>query len=525
MKKKLFALLLVLALTASCEPVGSSSQDDSSTIDSSPQVSSSVEDSSVDSSVEEPVTISITNEDLNVWYDETLQLTYELSRDVELTLNWNSSNEEVATVSETGLVTPVKAGEVTITVVGEDDETVTDSVVVTVKDVIIDTAYGFGNFDYSDLKSENPTISTTKDNADWPYAETVFKNVYGQKYYAEATFNVTEINYGWTWNRISVGHRDRVEHDPDHFFRGLQLSYGDESGNQKKTVIMETPNNWGVTTDRSQVWGLNDLKTIDFTNVKLATLRDGNSYYYFINDVLYWVEQLDTRFLDVDTMPTIVVGDMHATISNLFATDDASFVDAKLAEEQTNRKLFPTYKENVIISENDTKIQFVNNNNDWPFTNIKDNRAVSLGDALRLDANVNGKIEFDLTFDEFGDNELATVGVTLHRWEVGPNNARTFAIQKYRAGLNSWDHNGDMPTSLTVQAVDFGVEDALTSGTTYHVVLERIVDGDTQTFKMSINGTTYDIDFSENYTGALTISIGATFANATIENLTVSSVV
>ena len=523
MKKKLLALLMVFFLAVGCETITDSSKDSSSSVDNtSSEETSTVEETS---SVEETVTVSITTEDFELWYDETIQLEVELSKEVDLEFNWTSSDEEVATVNEEGFVTALKGGKTTITVTALEDETITDAVEVTIKDVVIDTNYGFGNYDYANLKSENPTIATTKVNAEWPYAEAIFKNVYGQKYYAEATFNVTEINYGWVWNRISVGHRDKTEVDADHIFRGLQLSYGDSSGNQKKTVMMETPNNWGVVTDRSQVWGLNGLSDIDFTNVKLATLRDGNTYYYFINDMLHWVELFDARFEGTDTMPTIVVHDMHATISNLYATEDATVIDTKLDEAQTKRRLYPTIANNVVISENDTKIQFVNNNNAWPFTNIKDNRAVSLGDAFSMIANANSVVEFDLVFDEFGDNDSALFGVTLHRWQDGPNNERTIAIQKYISVLISCDSNGDMPNSLTAQAVEFGIDEVLSASTDYHVVVERAITDDTQTFSLKINDVSYTIDFNEKYVGPMTLSFGCIFANATVTNLSVSSLV
>lgn len=77
--------------------------------------------------------LTLSAENLTVYLGETAQLTATVNEDAEnKTLTWTSSDNTIATVDETGLVTPVAAGEATITVSSNDGSGKTATCTVTV---------------------------------------------------------------------------------------------------------------------------------------------------------------------------------------------------------------------------------------------------------------------------------------------------------------------------------------------------------------------------------------------------------
>lgn len=93
--------------------------------------------------------LTLSAETLTVYLGETAQLTATVNEDAEnKTLTWTSSDTTIATVDETGLVTPVAAGEATITVSSNDGsgKTATCTVTVAEKPVVV---YGDLNGDAS----------------------------------------------------------------------------------------------------------------------------------------------------------------------------------------------------------------------------------------------------------------------------------------------------------------------------------------------------------------------------------------
>lgn len=530
----LFSLSMVALLLAACGGQTSSTSSEGLTSETPTTSENSVTSeeptstSISESSSEDLTTIAVTNTEEGAWVGDTLQITYESNKALgDQDLTFASSDEEVATISESGLITFLKAGNVTISVTLKTDIAVSDNFSLAVKDEMIDQAYGFGNLDFTNIRAENPSVTTTKTNADWPYVEGVFKNVYGQKYYASATFAITEVNYGWTWNRVAIGHRDRPAVEGDHVWRGYNLSYGDASGNQKKSVMMETPNNWGETTDRSQVWGLNGLAQLSFgvdaDSVKLSTIRDGNEYFYFVNDKLAWQEKYDQRFLDVDTMPTFVVGDMHATISDFAVETDSEAIDAMLNGAEASRLLYPTYASNVSVDDAAKTITFANAAASWPWNNIKDNAAKSLGDAFSLPA-ANASVSFDFAVANYVDPDSAALTLTLNQWGTnsasnGPSEAVTFMFGKDSAGITVWNSNGDLPVTPNMSLAYPTVLQATNSVT----ITRTIVEGNTY-FTLEINGETVNLNswYFGGYALPYTMSFGSRQVNATVSNYQVS---
>lgn len=532
MKKKLLtitSLLLVVSLLSGCfggnsgDPTGDSVEPSTSVVGTTSEEPTSPVPSE-EPSVELVPEISITNAETTIWMDETLTLTTELVNGEGETVAYTTSDELKATVDEAGLITPKGVGEVTIGAHLVSDPLIKAEKSFTIKDTVLDTAFGFGNFDYTNLKADEPSVVTTKANAEWPYAEAVYKNVSGRRYYAEASFEITGINTGWVWNRLSIGHRNAVLPEAEYIFRGLNLSYGD--GSNKKTVIMETPNNWGETTDRSQVWGLNGISDIQFgvgETVKLSTLRDANDYYYYINGRLMWFETYDNRFLDADTAPAIVLHDYHARVFGMFATADANLIDAELAKAESKRVLFPTKAENVVIDAELKTIDFVNATAGWPFSNIKDTAAKSVGDAFSFPRDVNAVASFDFKVNSMVDPDTSILAFTLNHWgkdasNRGPNRAITISFGNNGAGITEWDSNGDLPVTAGIPLVYPSPLQATNS-----VTIERVITGADTSFVIKLNGEVIANTFvAAGYTDAYTLWFGARTMNATISNYAVA---
>ena len=126
---------------------------------------------------------------------ETLELSYTLTPSNGLgTVSWSSSNTDVATVSDTGVVTGVAAGSTVITVtVTNDDGTFTDKVTITVSDNVaetLDTAT-FNASDFDDLTTAGELTATVND-----FKFEISNGAYNAKtstlrVYAKATIKIT----------------------------------------------------------------------------------------------------------------------------------------------------------------------------------------------------------------------------------------------------------------------------------------------------------------------------------------------
>ncbi len=107
------------------------------------------------------VSLDVTNKQLKV--NETLQLTATVSPDnaTNNTVKWISSNESVATVSTSGLVTAIAEGEATITVTTEDGNHTAECKVVVIKEVTGISDDEISNFEiYPTLVENNLSVKT-----------------------------------------------------------------------------------------------------------------------------------------------------------------------------------------------------------------------------------------------------------------------------------------------------------------------------------------------------------------------------
>ena len=107
-----------------------------------------------------PTAVEITNTETTLMQGNTLQLNLAWTPSlVNDEVNWTSSNNEVATVSETGLVTAVAAGEVDITVTSTVVATVTDTIHLTVTAAVASEL--LVEMDFSSLATSQAMDATT----------------------------------------------------------------------------------------------------------------------------------------------------------------------------------------------------------------------------------------------------------------------------------------------------------------------------------------------------------------------------
>lgn len=431
---------------------------------------------------------------------------------------WSSSNPEAVSVDEKGHVVVLDKGEADIKVACGVDNNVFASIKVA-GEYVIDETYSGEAWDFSGLKSSKPSIKTNGMNTN-DYA--LFNGVQDQYYVIDATVSIEGSVGDDTWSRVSLG--SVLKDDSNTKFHGFMVSPG-PAGNARKTVLMDIVNKdvqWGIRTDRSQVWGQHGLYNRDFTNFELTTIRYENDFYYFIDQELYYKETIPD-FEGVPTIPAIHAHGVQATFSNISEIDGEQytslFLNPSLLGVQANKKFYATDSNNVVISEDETSIQFKNANNGAP-TNMKDNAAKTIGDALLIPSNKNVEIEFDYTFDAFGstDNCPALV-VSTNRWDNQYAEARSWVIAEEKAGFSGWNSNGDLNAGIGDGGQAYAT--SIVEGTTYHAKLSLLPLATGADMVLETNGITRQWGWDGGgYVGNYVLNFATRNLDATISNLT-----
>lgn len=460
-----------------------------------------------------PTEVSISGYDTTTVTTNTqVQLSAAVSpSDAASGIKWTSSSDEIATVSETGLVSFLDQGEVTITAASTKNESIKDEVTF-VSNYIVDTFWGNESWDFTGLKGTNPSFKSKTNTIN---QNAVLKNVKGKYYVFEATAKVTDPVTTDTWSRIGLGHIP--ENDSARIHTTI-ISPGPDY-TQKKMVTMDLVNGgvqWGITTDRSQVWGQHGINNLNFDSIKLTAIRNGNDYYTFVNDELYWKEVGYMDFSDVDTLPAFHAANLSVEYSNISYTVDPEEVANKVNETASKRKFYASYAENVQISEDDKTIKFINA--DTASINVKDNAAWTIGNAVSLPGDKTSKISFDMVIDKFGskDGEPAVV-VSMPRYDRESPQTRSWVIGENRAGFTGWDRNGDLPGGVGDGGRQF--ETPLVEGTSYHVECTKLPGCDT---KISVNGVEYAHGWVDGYTGSHVLFFSTRNLDATLSNITIT---
>lgn len=469
-------------------------------------------DSSVTASatfhIVDPLSLEITNQSPELYLTGNLQITYAFSYPAGHQVAFESSDDDIATVSTAGLVTAHALGTVTITVKDEDGN-LTDTLTLTVKDLVLDHTYQSDYWNYSGLASGTPVISTVGENPDGLDYVAVFKNVSGQRYYAEATVSITNAK-NFVWAGVGLGSKTANSD----LVRSIIVSAQTDKAN-RPIIIKEGKDNWDEPTGSSQVHHWKGFaETVDNASIKLGILRDGSDYYYFVNDVLVWLDGNSNAFVGVDTSPVIRLLETQGSVTGMYATTDSSVVNAKLAGG------FVAVSKDVEVK-TDGSILFKNANRTSIDNNghvAKDYSAVS---TLRLEGSKNTKVEFDIKIDSFGEGDKGLLGMTLR--ETGAlayKFARSFLIGKTQFGFSGWEFSGYMGNAAlgAPKNIPEGID--MSDGATHHVIVERVGGVG---YRIILDGNADAAVWSyDNYADDMLISFCGTTVAGTISNITIA---
>lgn len=449
-----------------------------------------------------------------VYITRTVQLT--ASRNpADATVEWSSSNEDVATVSADGVVTGIGAGTAVITAACGN---ATDSITVTVKDTVINTAINADKFDMSGLYQDNAVISSSD-----PNSFAVFNGEASQYYVASATVKVTAPSGSNTWSRVAISHYNGEKH------YGLMLSPGPDFAARKTvTMVIDAEGNveWGTVTDRSQVWNRYGVSSINFDEVTLTSVRSGNEFYAFINGELYYYENGIDGFTDVNTLPVLHLADCTAEFSAMAVTYGQEGVEAYLAEADDSD--FYATSDKVVIGDDGT-IKFTGAADGSAPANPKDHAAKSIGAKVLLPADEDATITFDLTIDEYPIEPGAVLSVTMNRYDETFAEARSLLIGQTVAGWAGWNSNGDMPAGDRKEYSVDGSAARLEVGETYRITVVRFMTPTGQDNSLKVEDSEGNVLFegtwnwnNDGYTGRSYLSFMSDGLDCTISNLVIA---
>lgn len=463
-----------------------------------------------------PVTVAIDgSETAEIYVTRTVQLTV-TKAPADAAITWTSSDDEVATVSENGLVTGVKGGEVIITATSGN---ASDSITVTVKDTVINAAVNADKFDMSGLYQDNAVLSGSQNSF------AAFNGEASQYYVASATVKVTAPSGSDTWSRVGISHYNGEK------YYGLMLSPGPDFNARKTvTMIVDATGNveWGTITDRSQVWNQHDLGSIDFADVELTSVRAGNEFYAFINGELYYYENGIDGFTDADTIPVLNLGSCTAEFSAMAVTYGQEGVEEYLAMADDSD--YYASSDKVIIGDDGT-IKFTGASDGTCPLNAKDHAAKSIGAKAMLPAGKEGSISFDLTIDAVGSRDaLPALAVTMNRYDGTYAEARSLVIGQYQAGWTGWNSNGDLNAGIGVPhnyQVD-GSDARLEEGETYHITVTRLMNEEGQDNSIKVEDADGNILFEgtwgwhDGYSDRASVSFLCRDLDCTISNIVIA---
>lgn len=463
-----------------------------------------------------PVTVAIDgSETAEIYVTRTVQLTV-TKAPADAAITWTSSDDEVATVSENGLVTGVKGGEAIITATSGN---ASDSITVTVKDTVINAAVNADKFDMSGLYQDNAVLSGSQNSF------AAFNGEASQYYVASATVKVTAPSGSDTWSRVGISHYNGEK------YYGLMLSPGPDFNARKTvTMIVDATGNveWGTITDRSQVWNQHDLGSIDFADVELTSVRAGNEFYAFINGELYYYENGIDGFTDADTIPVLNLGSCTAEFSAMAVTYGQEGVEEYLAMADDSD--YYASSDKVIIGDDGT-IKFTGASDGTCPLNAKDHAAKSIGAKAMLPAGKEGSISFDLTIDAVGSRDaLPALAVTMNRYDGTYAEARSLVIGQYQAGWTGWNSNGDLNAGIGVPhnyQVD-GSDARLEEGETYHITVTRLMNEEGQDNSIKVEDADGNILFEgtwgwhDGYSDRASVSFLCRDLDCTISNIVIA---
>lgn len=480
-----------------------------------------------------PTSIAIEGgENENQWFGETLQLKASVSpAEASELVKWSTSDSSIATVSETGLVTFVGIGEVTVTATSTQSEYISSSSTFNVKKGFFRSDLGSPLWNVQEQSSDtDPYISLDIDETQKGYHSCYVADVSATRYYVEATFKITEQISAWTWQGVGIG--SGLSETQTRYF--IFSPYVEGQGNDhNKFIVKDLPNDsWSAITTRSQTWGENGLNDIDWRNstIKIALLRDNNCYYYLINDKLMYVDET-TIYDEIPTIPIIVSIDVCTDVTDYLVITDEDILNDKL-NSSVYRQTFYSCNQDIIDYEGNAKFTFKSNQ-----VLSKDNKIKSIGDASKLVGDF--EIEFDVTGLFYNDAHEGFSGITINlsRYEDA-NKVESFIVGRSIsgdsskdsvAGFYSWDQIKSFEDeSAWTSYLETSSEVFSDPNAKHHIKLTRTISDNKAIFKLYIDGTEVDmddksspfVDMTSNYTGTYILWIAGEYGACQVTNLT-----
>lgn len=480
-----------------------------------------------------PESVSIEQAESVQWVGQTLQLNAAVTpADAYALLNWTSSDEDIAAVDQTGLVTFKAEGSVSVKAASEMDSAVFDEISFTVKEGFFRKDLGSPYWDISAQRDEtNPHVSLDIDAGKAGYHSLYLANVSGTRYYVEGYFEIKEQVTAWAWQGIGIG---SGLSDTSTRYGMFSPRVEGQGNDYNKFIVKDLPNEtWPAITQRSQIWGENGLDRIDWKTgkVKFALLRDNNKYYYLLNDKLMYVDETSI-YEDVATMPIFVAVDVKADITNYSAVTDGTELDKMLNTSEFQKKLYASNSEIVDIS--DGVYTFKTNN-----VISKDNKAKSIGDNAKLVGNF--EVEFDIVnmlCNAAQTNAFTGLSLNLSRYEAA-DTVETFIFGTSSnqgganglAGMYSWNYTLSFEDARAPYYWLESTNPVADPSGAHHVKISRTIVDNKAVFKMFIDSQEVVFDKLNNqwaemtskYTGAYILWIAGEYASGQIENLQINS--
>ena len=471
------------------------------------------------------------------WIGEGVTLTASVTpENATSTVTWSSSDSNVATIDEFGYVEFLTQGTVNITATSTLDSTVSKTITVIVKKGAFLTNIGSTNWNTAHQGDDNAYVELPDetDSQSAGFHSLYFNGVSATSFYAEATFKVTRLTSNtWTWQGFGLG--SGISDNNSRFFTYSPWCQNDSNGHNK-TVLRDRPEVWDALTDRSQVWGEHGLNNISINDtVKMAILRDGDNYYYLINDELHWFD-VNENYSGVKTIPYIFAYDIPVKVTNFYATADTQVVNEKLNLAEMKKSFYAANSTVSYVSDSNFSFNSVEKLN-------KDNKVRTIGDRAKVVRNF--VIEFDVDSLIFNPEKSCFRGLTINfsRYD-DPNIVETIAIGKSieqdTTGIIGryckWDYTSSMELSGAVsdwyETSSVVMNDQLAK---HHVKIVREVDfvNEKSYFHLYIDGVEYNFDVNKagveslyaqvKYLGAYTIWVGGEYSSSNISNFTISS--
>lgn len=488
-----------------------------------------------------PTSIEITGiTEGTAWVGDSAKLsTKVMPEDASSLVTWETSDDKVATIDSEGNLSFIKEGNVVISAISTADTNIKATLNFTVKYGTFTTSLSSGRFDIDTQADDvNPHVTLTAENSKG-FNSLYFRHVKGTRYYAEAFFKVSGLTENtWAWQGVGLG-SGLSDHDT-RYFTFSPISPG-QGNSFNKCIVRDYPTTWDALTNRSQIWGENGLNEIDCINngVKVGLLRDGNIYYYLLNDRLFYVDETQ-KYDNVETYPILIAEDLPCVATNYYVTADSSVIEEKLNSKVFKQSFFPS-NPNIVNYDSDASFTF-----DSPNVLSKDNKVRSIGDKAKVVRNF--EIEFDMANLSFNNDHIAS--------PTNPFTGMTFNFSRYdladtvesmmigRSGLQedntnivaryaSWNYQKSMDDpaapSKYLESTKPVVNDGIAQN---HVKITRTIDENNKSnFKMFVNNQEVEFDYKstptvltqERYTGAYLIWIGGEYTSGSISNFVIRS--